>query len=252
VEILGLSCCGRPTEKEKGRAAEEPPGRESCEHTLLLHEIDSNGPFPWPLKLEILAQQDVPALPGVKLALWDMVLNLLDIAIATGCVLAVLLGAARGLARLLLVSGFLALGWWLALRYQIPVARTLIGVDDGPGLLVGFVLVFFVVALAGGFLGRLMVKLLRAAELRWVDRLAGACGGLLVAVLLAAAALLPLAAVLPRETPLVADSILAPHLLRLTGLLLPLVPVEVQAAYGSRQGEVGALFGGGGDRPQGP
>ncbi len=181
-----------------------------------------------------------------------MVLNLLDIAIATGCVLAVLLGAARGLARLLLVSGFLALGWWLALRYQIPVARTLIGVDDGPGLLVGFVLVFFVVALAGGFLGRLMVKLLRAAELRWVDRLAGACGGLLVAVLLAAAALLPLAAVLPRETPLVADSILAPHLLRLTGLLLPLVPVEVQAAYGSRQGEVGALFGGGGERPQGP
>ena len=178
-------------------------------------------------------------------------MNALDIAIATGCVLAVLLGAARGLVRLLLVSGFLALGWWLALRFQIPVARTLIGVDDGPGVLVGFVLVFFVVALAGGFLGRLVVKLLRAAELRWVDRLAGAGVGLLVAVLLAAAALLPLAAVLPPEDPLVARSALAPHLLRLTGLLLPLVPAEVQAAYGSRQGEPAGLFGGGEGRPPG-
>ncbi len=179
-------------------------------------------------------------------------MNALDIAIATGCVLAVLLGAARGLVRLLLVSGFLALGWWLALRYQIPVARTLIGVDDGPGVLVGFVLVFFVVALAGGFLGRLVVKLLRAADLRWVDRLAGAGVGLLVAVLLAAAALLPLAAVLPAETPLVADSALAPHLLHLTGLLLPLVPKEVQAAYGSRRGESSGLFKGTEGQPQGP
>lgn len=174
-----------------------------------------------------------------------MVLNALDIAIATGCVLAVLLGAVKGLVRLLLVSGFLALGWWLALRYQIPVARTLIGVEDGPGVLVGFVLVFFLVALSGGFLGRVMVKLLRAADLRWVDRLAGAGAGLLVAVLLAAAALLPLASVLPAEGPLVADSTLAPHLLRLTGLLLPLAPAEVRAAYGSRQGASEGLFGGG-------
>lgn len=175
-------------------------------------------------------------------------MNALDIAIATACVLAVLLGMARGLVRLLLVSAFLALGWWLALRYQIPVARTLIGVDDGPGVLVGFVLVFFVVALAGGFLGRLVVKLLRAADLRWVDRLAGAGAGLLVAVLLAAAALLPLAAVLPPDDPLVAHSALAPHLLHLTGLLLPLVPEEVQDAYGSRQGDPGGLFGGGEER----
>lgn len=171
-------------------------------------------------------------------------MNALDIAIATGCVLAVLLGAARGLVRLLLVTGFLVLGWWLALRYQIPVARTLIGVDDGPGVLVGFVVVFFGVALAGGFLGRLVVKLLRAADLRWVDRLAGAGVGLLVAVLLAAAALLPLAAMLPPETPIVAESALAPPLLRLTGYLLPLVPEEVQAAYERRRGEARDILGG--------
>jgi len=177
--------------------------------------------------------------------------NALDIAIATGCVLAVLLGAARGLVRLLLVTGFLVLGWWLALRYQTPVARLLIGVDDGPGVLVGFVTVFLGVALAGGFLGRLAVKLLRAAEMRWVDRLAGAGVGLLVAVLLAAAALLPLAALLPPETPLVAGSALAPRLLHLTGLLLPLVPEDVQAAYERRQEEAGGILSGGRGQPPG-
>lgn len=153
----------------------------------------------------------------------------------TGLVLAVLLGAVRGLVRLLLISAFLILGWWLALRYQIPVARGLLGVEDGPGVLVGFVAIFVLVLLAGGFAGRLMVKLLRAADLRWMDRLAGAGAGFLVAFVLSAAALLPLASVLPADHPLMAGSVLAPPLLRVTAWMLPLVPEEVRASYERRQ-----------------
>ena len=162
-------------------------------------------------------------------------MNGLDIAIVTGLVLAVLLGAIRGLTRLLLISGFLILGWWLALRYQIPVARRLLGVDDGPGVLVGFVAVFVLVLLAGGLAGRLLVKLLRAADLRWIDRLAGAGAGFLVAFLLAAAARLPVASVLPSDHPVMAGSVLAPPLQRLTAWMLPLVPDEVRASYERRQ-----------------
>jgi uncharacterized membrane protein required for colicin V production len=162
-------------------------------------------------------------------------LNGLDIAIATGLTLAVLLGAVRGLMRLLLISGFLILGWWLALRYQIPVSRALLDVEDGPGVLVGFVAVFLLILVAGGFAGRIMVRLLKAADLRWMDRLAGAAAGFLVALLLSAAALLPLAAVIPADHPVIAGSILAPPLLRVTAWLLPLVPEEVQASYERRQ-----------------
>jgi uncharacterized membrane protein required for colicin V production len=162
-------------------------------------------------------------------------LNGLDIAIVTGLALAVLLGAVRGLLRLLLLAGFLILGWWLALRYQIPVARRLLGIDDGPGVLVGFVAIFLLVLVAGGLAGRLMVRLLKAADLRWMDRLAGAAAGFLVALVLAAAALLPLASALDADNQLIAGSALAPPLLRLTGWLLPLVPEEVREAYERRQ-----------------
>jgi len=164
-------------------------------------------------------------------------LNGLDIAIVTGLALAVLLGAVRGLMRLLLLTGFLILGWWLALRYQIPVARRLLGIDDGPGVLVGFVAIFLLVLVAGGLAGRLVVRLLKAADLRWMDRLAGAGAGFVVALVLAAAALLPLASALDASSPLMNSSSLAPPLLRLTGWLLPLVPAEVREAYERRQNE---------------
>ncbi len=171
-------------------------------------------------------------------------MNGLDIAICAGCVAAVLLGAARGLTRLLVVTGFIILGWWLALRYQIPVSRALIGVEDGPGVLVGFGLIFLVTLVAGGLIGRLMHKLLRAAELRWVDRLAGAAAGLVVTGVMAAAILLPLASALPAEHPLVRESLVAPPLLRLTGLLLPLVPEEVQRAYEKRRRDAELILSG--------
>jgi membrane protein required for colicin V production len=154
--------------------------------------------------------------------------NLLDLIILLFAAAMAVLGAVRGLARLLLAGAALGIAWWLATRFYRPLGERLFGAADGTLGLAAFLLIMVLAAAASLLLARLVAGLVRATPLRGVDRVLGGLFGLVMATLLAAAFLLPLQAVLSPSHPVLAGSSLAPYLMRLATLLEPLIPEGVR------------------------
>jgi len=90
---------------------------------------------------------------------------------------------------------------------------------------------FGLVVCAAELLGWLTRKLLSAAKLGWVDRLAGGAMGLVAAVLAAALLILPVVAYSPRGAGLLDRSALAPYVVAVADLAAFLVPAELAARY---------------------
>jgi len=159
--------------------------------------------------------------------------NLLDLIILLFAAALALLGAARGLIRLLLAGAALGAAWWLATRFHQPLGERFFGATDGAWGLAAFLLVLFLAAAAALVVARLIAGVVRATPLRWVDRVLGGLSGLIIATVLAAAFLLPLQAALSPSHPLLAGSALAPYLMRIATFLEPLVPEGVREALDS-------------------
>ena len=138
--------------------------------------------------------------------------NLLDLIILLFAAAMAVLGAARGLIRLLLAGAALGAAWWLATRFHQPLGEHFFGAADGGWGLAAFLLVLALAAAAALLVARLIAGLVRASPLRWVDRVLGGLSGLMIATVLAAAFLLPLQAALSPSHPLLAGSTLAPYL----------------------------------------
>jgi uncharacterized membrane protein required for colicin V production len=169
--------------------------------------------------------------------------NLLDVIIlAFGAVL-VLLGILRGLLRLLLAAAAIGIGWWIAVHLHRPVAARLFGDAGGLAGLAAFGILFVSLAVVGLMAARLLSKAVRATPFRWVDRAAGGLLGLLAAIVLAAAFLLPLRAVLSPSHPLLAESRLASLLAPVAKLLEPLIPAEIRDALRQADGALRAAAG---------
>ncbi|MFQ5670383.1 MAG: CvpA family protein [Acidobacteriota bacterium] len=176
-----------------------------------------------------------------KLAGRGVRVNPLDLSIGIFLLLAGLAGMAKGLFRLLLAGGSLLAAWWAAISCYRPLAD---GLFPGPGAspatrLATFAVLFLGVVLVLSLAGRLVIRFLRLARLRWMDRLAGGLAGVALAGVLTAALLLPLTAVLPPGSPLLARSRTAPYFLALTGVLVRLVPRTVRHDFLQRRQETG-------------
>lgn len=140
--------------------------------------------------------------------------------VAAGLVLLVLAlyGAIRGMVRLVLWFAGLASGWALGLAWCETLARRFGAAAQPSGggpdwaRLAAFAGIFLVTIVVFALLARAIARFLGAVKLRWVDRLAGAGLGLLVAILLLGAATVPLYALWPPDGgPLMRGSTLAPY-----------------------------------------
>ena len=132
------------------------------------------------------------------------------------CVLAAALalyGAMRGLVRIVVAAASLVVAFVVANAWHEALAQHWAASGAAaPALRIGarFVL-FAAVVLLGGILGWLASRLLAAASLGFMDRLAGAALGLVVAVLAAAALAVPLAAYGGADGRILRTSALAPY-----------------------------------------
>ena len=145
----------------------------------------------------------------------------------------VLVGLAKGLARLLVGMGALVAAFWLAAYFHQSLALDLNWTSiPGQALkLISYLLIFLGTMLAGGLLAYLLRKLLKAAMLGWADRLAGGAAGLAAAMLIAALLLLPLVAYSPIGKSLLRDSVLAPYVVIVADMANRLAPVELSESY---------------------
>jgi membrane protein required for colicin V production len=145
----------------------------------------------------------------------------------------VLLGLFRGLVRMAVGLGGLVLGIFLAIRFEeraTPLVRRVVD-SELWGSMIAFVGIVVGVVLAAAVVSFVLRKLLKAANLAWVDRGLGAAVGLVGALFLSAALSIILTAGLPRDSRLLADSKLAPITLRLSVALVRLAPPSLRQRF---------------------
>jgi membrane protein required for colicin V production len=146
-------------------------------------------------------------------------------------------GLIRGIFRGLIkeVSGIIGVvaGFWGAYSYYPRVARLLDRWISDPAYLniLSFLLIFCCVLVVVSIVGVVVKYLLRVAFLGWLDRICGGLFGFLKAVLIAAVVLMALTAFLPKGTPLVRDSLLAPHVTSISATLAHITPKELKAQF---------------------
>ncbi len=160
-------------------------------------------------------------------------MNALDIGILIVLSAFALYGAVKGIVRLVLGFAALLVGVFLGCWFNAPVAGLLEGLlgHETARRLAALALVFFATLAIFAVLIWFITRSLEAARLRWVDRLAGTLLGAGVAALLVAAAMVPLTALLPEESTLVAESTMSPYVLRVSGPIKRLVPEDLKARF---------------------
>ena len=97
--------------------------------------------------------------------------------------------------------------------------------------IISFLVIFGLIFVVIGVLGILIKYLLNIASLGWLDRLCGLAFGGIKGVLITAVLLLALTAFLPRGTPLIKQSLLAPHVAVIAEGLAKIVPRDLRQQF---------------------
>lgn len=160
-------------------------------------------------------------------------MNAFDWAVLAILCIGVVFGLVKGLARILIGLASLVVAFLLASHFKEPVASGFVsaGVQPGPAKIVAYFVIFLATMLAGGLIAWLVGKLLKAAMLSWIDRLAGAAVGLVAALLAAAFVIHPIVASSSYGAPLLRYSVLAPYVAVVADIVNVGVPKELGDRY---------------------
>ena len=140
-------------------------------------------------------------------------MNFFDIIIIIILGFCVIRGVFRGLIKeLSSIIGVLG-GFFAAYSYYMVLARPLSRWISNVGYLniLSFLIIFCGILIIISILGVVIKYVLNIAFLGWVDRICGAWFGITKGILIAAVLLITLTAFLPRNAPVIKNSILAPH-----------------------------------------
>lgn len=171
-------------------------------------------------------------------------MNLLD------CILIVILGYCliRGIFRGLIkelssIIGVLA-GLYGAYTYYPQLAKLLARWISDAGYLniISCLLIFIVIYLVVSMLGVMIKYLMNIAFLGWTDRLAGALfgavkGGLIIAVLV-----LILTTFLPKNSPVVRDSLGTRHIIQVSAALVHLASKDMKQLFSAKKNELNKVW----------
>lgn len=162
-----------------------------------------------------------------------MAMNGFDIALLVFMCVLVVIGLIKGLVRILVGLAALVTAFVAACFYHRPLADLMssLSLPEGVLRLISYALIFIGVMLLGGVAAWFLRKLLKAAMLNWVDRLAGAALGLVAALLTAALLVLPVVAYVPAGAELLNASILAPYVAAVADLASHVVPDDLAERY---------------------
>ncbi len=101
-----------------------------------------------------------------------------------------------------------------------------------------FAILFVLIALGLGLLGRVLSRLVKKMDLGWADRMGGAAFGFIKAIFLIAIILLVLTAFLPPRSKLLSESEVSPVALTIARQLSYLVPEKLRTLYTVKEKEL--------------
>lgn len=145
-------------------------------------------------------------------------------------------GLWKGLVRIVLGIAALAGAFFVASRFDAPLAAALksVGGSEPTRRLAAYLLLFVAVLAAGAVAAWIARALLSAASLGGVDRMAGAALGVLAALVLAALLLLPIVSYAPGGTAMLERSRLARYVAPLADLAGAASPEELARRWRAR------------------
>ena len=167
-------------------------------------------------------------------------MNILDVIFLVLIGASVLYSLVRGLVREIFSFLAIILGFFGA-SYGYPRAAEWLGrwvEQETVAQILGFAVLFLLVALGVSLLGKLLSKVVHKGGLGWADRLGGAAFGLLKAVLFIAISLLVLTAFLPPKSKVLLESKISPAVLTIARGLSFLVPERFQSLYTQKEREL--------------
>lgn len=143
-------------------------------------------------------------------------------------------GLRQGLLQMVTAAIALFGGIYVASVYYFragQIAQNNFGANATVASVIGYLVVFVIVFSAIQVIGMTTVRLLNLVHLGWVDRLAGSLLGASIVAVSAGIAVMLLAAVLPSNARLLADSELAPLLIQYDNALANYIPQQAKDAY---------------------
>jgi membrane protein required for colicin V production len=167
-------------------------------------------------------------------------MNPFDIAIVVIVGYSLIRGLFRGLVKeVSSIIGVLG-GFYAAYSYYPVLAKLLTHVVSDPGWvnILSFLLIFVAVIIMVNILGIIIKYLLNITFLGWVDRLGGIAFGLLKGVLIVSVLFMILTAFLPKKTPLLGNSTLAPHVAWVSENMAKVVSRDMRLQFFARLGEL--------------
>lgn len=167
-------------------------------------------------------------------------MNHLDIFLLIFIAASILYSFIRGLIRevfsfLAILLGFLGASH----LYGVPAGWIQAWVDNPTvAQILGFALLFLVIAFALSLAGKLLAHLAKKLDLGWADRCGGAAFGLLKALLLIAILLLVLTAFLPPQSRTLSESKIAPNMIAVVQGISLLVPDRLYHLFAEKEKEL--------------
>lgn len=167
-------------------------------------------------------------------------MNILDIIFLILIGLSVIYSFIRGLVRELFSLLAIILGFFGATYGYLAMAdwlRRWMG-NETLAQVLGFAILFFLIALGLGLLGRVLSRLVKTMDLSWADRMGGAAFGFIKAIFLIAVILLVLTAFLPSRSKLISESQVSSVALTIARQLSYLVPEKLRTLYTVKEKEL--------------
>ena len=148
-------------------------------------------------------------------------------------------GLFRGLVKELSSIVGVLVGFWAAYTYYTLLAEFLHGfIRDRAYLnILSFLILFCSVLVAVNVLGIILKYILNIAFLGWVDRLGGIGFGIVKGLLVVSVLFITLTAFLPRGTPLIGNSLLAPYVSRISEEMARVVSREMKQEFRVKLGD---------------
>jgi membrane protein required for colicin V production len=135
-------------------------------------------------------------------------------------------------------------GFYAGYTYYMEVSKPLSAWTSNPAYskILGFMLLFCSIFILVSILGVIVKYLMNIAFLGWVDRICGVFFGIAKGVLIASVLLMILTAFLPKGAPLIKDSLLAPHVSRVSEIMAQLVSKEMKQEFSTKIAELKKIW----------